>query len=164
MVLLAFAVAGLVASVIAHVSTFLGVDPQEVFPPVWLLHFGIFAVGIPLAILQKRDNVGRSFTALFSPKWMRTGLQVLFVYTVFNFFSNMQSGQARSGSHGYQIVSHGRVVQQLDEAGYHRARAREVRVFSGHWMLFYGAMAMILFEQRRRPAAAASTEQESAQS
>jgi len=41
------AVIGLLSSMVAHLSTFLGINPQDVFPPVWSLHILIFVVWAP---------------------------------------------------------------------------------------------------------------------
>jgi hypothetical protein len=48
------AVIGFLLSVIVHSLTFLGVDPQEDFRFVWLLHVEIFAVWIPAVIISKK--------------------------------------------------------------------------------------------------------------
>src|SRR5687768_4728363 len=90
------AVIGLLLSAAAHVSTFFGVDPQELFPGIWLLHIGIFVVFVPAVVLQgaarrkpegggggkKRDGGNPLANA---PRWVRWGVGALFVYTFLNF-------------------------------------------------------------------------------
>ncbi len=54
------AIFGLISSGIAHFSTFLGINPQRVFPRVWALHVLIFVVWLPVVFAYRniwgRDN------------------------------------------------------------------------------------------------------------
>jgi hypothetical protein len=150
------AMVGLIASAAAHFSTFAGVDPQELFPYVWLLHIGIFFVVIPAIAIQntvprdvsshaaKRSNFNDAFAD--APPWMRTLSKLLFAYMFVNFaiFAFMMRGGSPHREDGrYVLSSHGRVSRQISEEEYHRYRGYEVRGFSGHWMGFY-AMGMTL--------------------
>jgi hypothetical protein len=117
------AVAGLIASVIAHVSSLLGV-PQPFGPAVWLLHAGIFVVWLPAVVVAMRLARGAKQADFWKatlrgcPSWMRRGFYVLFAYAFINFFVGIALG-LESGSDN-------------------------LRLFSGHWTLFYYAgMAML---------------------
>ena len=80
------AAAGLLLSIAVHVSTFLGVDPQQV-SRLWLLHVGAIALGVP-AILSARRAHGEpengSFAGLFpkAPRWMIVATGSVLVYAV----------------------------------------------------------------------------------
>ena len=149
------ATVGLIASAAAHFSTFAGVDPQELFPWVWVLHIGIFLVFIPAIAIQntlRRNATGNGrgdFNDAFAgaPAWMRTLCKLLFAYMFVNFaiFAfMMRSGSPHRVNGTYVLSSHGKVSRQISEEEYHRYRGYEVRGFSGHWMGFYAfAMTMI---------------------
>jgi hypothetical protein len=142
---------GLVASAVAHFSTFAGVDPQQVFPAVWLLHIGIFIVFIPAVATQNskrsiQDKKSAQFGPL-APVWMKKLTGALFMYMFINFaiFIYMMSGGSPSQRDGgYVLQSHGKVIRQISEHEYHRYRAYEVRGLSGHWMAFYSIAMTIL--------------------
>jgi len=155
-----FAMVGLIASAIAHFSTYAGVDPQEAFPAVWLLHVGIFVVWIPALMVQNRlrpQNASRDLLG-GAPRWMRLLTGTLFAYALLNFIvflllmPNKVGGSTHRNADGtYTITKRGEVVYQMDEAGYHHYRALEVRGFSGHWMLFYSAgMTMVAAGMRAK--------------
>jgi hypothetical protein len=162
---IALAILGLVASAVAHSSTFFGVDPQAAFPPVFLLHIGIFLVWIPAVVSQvSRTSVTdarpRRFDVAFphAPHWMKLLTGLLFAYGIVNFllflFLITGSEAPRREPDGTFTANKGQRV--ITKAAYHRLRALEVRGFSGHWMLFYAAGMTILTSERRRAAALAA--------
>jgi hypothetical protein len=65
--LLAFV--GLPLSVIAHVSTFVGVDLQDPVPAIWLLQVGIFVVFFPAVLVspKKGKDQPKRMVGQFSP-------------------------------------------------------------------------------------------------
>jgi hypothetical protein len=156
---IALALIGFAASVAVHVSTFLGADPQEWSPPVWLLHVGIFAVFVPAILLQKRTKKSRGGNVLSAaPPWMRLTLGTLFGYCFLNFavFSARMDGTPGEGPKAGSFIlhNHGRFVRSITAPEYHHYRALVVRGFSGHWMLFYAASAATIYSatSHARPA------------
>jgi hypothetical protein len=150
--LLLLSVLGLVLSALVHFSTFLGVDPQEAVPPVWLLHVGVFVVFVPAFFVsaQGPPDLGQkpSLNRLFAhaPAWMRLLVRVAFVYAILNFaafFVTVAAAPGRpvvTGPGTYALRGkRGAAVRPITAAEYHACRARAVRGFSGHWMLFYAA-------------------------
>ena len=122
--ILAFLAAlGFVASVTCHVLGWLHVDPpggQWVF----MLHVGWLALWFPLVIFANRtmpkgakSNIDHLFAV--SPKWVGRAVTGLFIYAILNFIYFFYSGSQypKNGVPSYV----------------------ELRGFSGHWMLFYGA-------------------------
>src|SRR4051812_28257815 len=87
------ATVGLIASALAHFSTFVGVDPQEVCPWIWVLHIGIFLVWIPGIAVQNslrsagvgRDKRGSNQWFADAPPWLAMLSKFLFVYMFVNF-------------------------------------------------------------------------------
>src|SRR4051812_37949706 len=87
---LALAVAGLVLSLIAHVSAILG-QPQPMGAAAWALHVGIFVVWPPaliasrrLAADPKRKDYGR-VDLRGCPRWVGWMTAGFFAYAVVNF-------------------------------------------------------------------------------
>ena len=157
-VLFLISVIGLVASAIAHFSTFFGINPQRVFPSVWVLHVLIFVVWFPVVIscrkLCTNDN-RKDFWKLAtrnSPNWMKRLCVIFFVYAFFNFFCAfvLSEGGNPSEIDGRKVLSnHGEIIRELTDEEYDQLQAYEVRGFSGHWLVFYAAGMTVLYSRLR---------------
>ena len=152
---LALSALGFIASAIVHILALAGLT-LPIGDGVFVLHVGIFAVWFPAVIAAMRLGRGAdrggwlAFGSSFDrwkamlagcPDWMRYALVVLFVYAFANFFLGM-----RNLPHG---ASHKWVISSTSNA---EAPALTVRLFSGHWLVFYGAAFAILYSAWRRPA------------
>ena len=130
------ALAGLVASVIVHGCSLLGL-PQPFGEAAWGLHVGIFVVWFPAVLVAQKLTRGAKQADFWKaalrgcPAWMRTTLYVLFAYVFVNFFVGIALGPD-------------------SEAG-------QFRLFSGHWMVFYFAAFAMLWSAEQLGEAAAST-------
>jgi hypothetical protein len=141
------AVVGLCLSVTAHIATFFGVDPQQTFPSVWLLHDGIFVIWLPAIIFTNRRSKEGSKSNPWAtilagtPPWMGAMIGPLLAYAGFNFFFTifvLLGGHSPTSENGtFALKDHSRVIRTLTEAEYHRYRAYEARVSSGHSIVFY---------------------------
>ena len=148
------AVFGLVASAVAHASTFLGVNPQRAFPPVWMLHVLVFMVWFPVVISCRkiRAKCGRKdfwkVATRGAPAWMKALTVGLIAYAFFNFFFVtfvLGEGGVPAELDGKKVIhSHGKVIRELTDAEYERQQTYVVRAFSGHWMLFYAVGMTVL--------------------
>jgi hypothetical protein len=165
------AILGFTASVIVHGSTFVGRLPLGM-NRAWPLHIGIFLVFVPALLLQRRVAGGKrkgSWREQFAhaPRWMMRLLSGLFLYTLVNFAAGMvmtgafsgESITTRDGKH--VVVRQRQVVRPVDDAEYQQYQERELRLFSGHWMLFYWAAAVMITDGllRRRGEAPAALPQ-----
>jgi hypothetical protein len=128
---------GFLLSVAAHLSAILGA-PIPGGEGVWLLHVGIFVVWLPSVYFMRastRDqNRKRVLQRLMSvyPTWVRWAAGALAVYVFASFF--VLTSQAQSPRHSRLIIT-----------------PLQIRIFSGHWMIFYGAAFLILYATRRSP-------------
>jgi hypothetical protein len=82
---------GLVASATVHVAALFGV-PSPFGEGTWILHFGIFVVGLPaVRVLQplarefEQNDLWRA-ALRGCPEWMRRMTSAIFGYAVLNFF------------------------------------------------------------------------------
>ena len=156
-VLAAIAAVGFFASLAVHVCALLGIDAQARFPFVWLLHVGIFVVFVPAAIAQKRASKPgsrSSWNDLLLPAWMKALGPVLFIYAIVNFMIAMHGapGKTRLDHGRHVVVERGAVVRVLADEEFHANEATVLRMFSGHWMMFYaGAFAMLYARRRDEP-------------
>lgn len=149
----------LVASALTHFSTFLGINPQRAFPPVWAFHVLLFVVWIPMVSLCREICAGDNrkdywkIATHYAPYWMKVLCIALLVYTFFNFFFTifvLNEGGVPAKLNGKKVLhSHGRVIRELTDEEYEKHQAYSVRTFSGHWMLFY-CVAMTVFYSRMR--------------
>jgi hypothetical protein len=154
------AAVGFLASVAVHISALAGMDVAAAFPAVWALHAGIFAVFVPFILAARKEYGGRVTLTNASkdlpPSVVAFGA-ALFAYAVVNFgISIIQTGGGNAVQQGAQYVLkvHGAVVRTLTLAEYSALKATEVRLFSGHWMVFYFIpAAYFLFHRPNVPAA-----------
>jgi hypothetical protein len=122
---------GFILSVAAHLAAIVG-SPIPFGKAVWALHIGIFVVWLPTVLVGIRFTRGcnrRDYwkVALAGcPKWIRTGLYLLFGYAMLNFIVFIAMTPAQSRPKG-------------------DAPPEVVRGFSGHWMVFYGAAFATLY-------------------
>lgn len=126
LLLATMAAVGFLTSLACHLMGWLQIEPTW-GKSVLVLHLGIFGVWIPLIFFANRTmpkhargNAEHLFKAM--PKWGRTVIGSLFVYTLFNFLYFIYCKR--------QYPRH--------EVPF----SVELRGASGHWMLFYGVAAM----------------------
>jgi hypothetical protein len=154
----------LLVGLAVHASTFLGVDPMEVWPGVMFLHLTIFPPFIAAVYYASRaggkGQPSPDPVAGTVPLWLQIMTGVFFAYAFVNFaaFIILNEGgspHARDGK--FVLSSHGKVLRELSEEEYHRHQAYVVRGASGHWMLFASGSLMFLVgaaKHRRRSAGA----------
>lgn len=93
------------------------------------LHVGVFVVFIPAVLLQKRLVISGNRSQIWAellrgcPGWVKPTLYLLFGYAFLNFFRDFVNRP--------QVPS------------------PPLRMFSGHWMLFYFAAFAIIWSYRR---------------
>lgn len=123
---------GLLLSICSHLAALAGL-PIPGGNLVWALHMGIFVVWLPTVLVahrMARHGKRSDFWKLVlsgCPPWVRYALYGLFGYAAINF-----------------------VLGSIDVSGRHArptaaSPAAEVRLFSGHWMIFYGAAFATLY-------------------
>jgi len=138
--LLILALAAFILSLLAHILSFFDVDVQSEYPYVWLLHIGIFVIFIPaIMFLKKRQQ---SEILARTPPAFRVLAIALFIYAFFNFFFTifvLKKGGCNPVSENgtYFLKNKGHIVREISENEYEKQRAYDVRLFSGHWMVFY---------------------------
>jgi hypothetical protein len=154
----ALAAVSLVFSAVVHFSTFVGVDPDDLFPPVWFLHLGAMVVFIAAMCADKSAKtdplLGRA------PRWMACVLKVLLAYGFVNgaivVFLNHQldsEGTPSKRDDGTYVVRfHGEVVRSINAEEFHRYQGYIARFFSGGWMAFYTWSLTMLVSSSRTPA------------
>ena len=157
------AVVCLVASVVVHVSTFFGVNPQRVFPAVWVLHALVFVVWFPVVLSCQRACKGhyaKDFWRIamrYAPTWMKSLSVVLFAYGFVNFFITFlvlgEGGVPVESGVRKTLESHGTVIRELTDEEFELHEAYGLRGFSGHWMIFYSIGMTVLCSRLRDDAA-----------
>lgn len=149
---------GFLMSLGVHVAALAGLPVQDQLPQVWALHVGIFAVFVPAVFHLRKHTDANDPLALFRglPSWAVFAVLTLFIYAFINFFVALSATggatpDVRDGR--YVLQKKGHIVREINEAEYRAVRAAEVRLFSGHWLLFY-AIPVAVFLFRRRPSEA----------
>ena len=125
------AAAGFCVSLLVHLAAWAGIAPPTA---AWALHIGIFVIWLPAVFASQRltkDFKQREFwTAALrgAPPWASTALKWLTGYALVNFLL---------------------FIFQTTQASGAPSAALEARGFSGHWMIFYGAGAAVLYSAAR---------------
>jgi hypothetical protein len=155
----ALSIAGFGLSLGAHVLSFFGVSLTDRVPLTWVLHLGIFVVVLPLFLVARsHSRPGSSsdrWKLLFwkHPSWVIGAVEALIAYAVINFgvvFYLSRGGKPEIVDNQIVLESHGRVIRRLTAEEYEYQRALTTRMFSGHWMLFYGIPLLYLGFGRRQ--------------
>ena len=146
-ILFVISICGLIVSTIAHIATLFGVNPQNVFPEVWGLHFLLLAVWIPIILINRKiatgDNRKNVLKTIMkhTPYWLKALSAVLFIYAFISFFYSvfvLNSGGVPSIVSGQKVLeSHGKIIRILTEQEYELHQAYAVRAFSSIWLIFY---------------------------
>ena len=70
---------------------------------------------------------------------------LFYAFINFGLFMFTQHGTAFIKNGQYVLESHGHFIKNLNEAEYRYYRSGELRVFSGHWIAFYGVAMAALY-------------------
>ena len=170
-VFLLLSLAGFIASVVVHVSSFSAATPVGMHR-AWPLHIGIFIVFLPMALLQQRQRRSGGVSDAGSgrkdesprghtPRWMRwvSGLCVAYAAVSFLLFTGGAMVHEREGTiatvDGRHVLrSHGEVVRPVSDQELRAHEAHVSRYFSAYWMVFYWVSFAGIYDglSRRREA------------
>ena len=159
-----FAATGWTLGLIVHILSLADYDVEDKVPFVWILHLGIFVVWLPTILnlrkneefiayrkskMMNRMNPFGFLKIIFkqTPIWLRIIAIGGFLYAGINFmlFITSQHGTPGIQDGQYILHNHGYVIKTLTEQEYHHYKANIVRGFSGHWLVFYGLAAAVLY-------------------
>lgn len=146
-----FAALGFAASLAVYLYTYTGDSVSRQFPPIWLLHVGIFVVFAPAAVIVAREQKAGSLFDLLSsyPKWVIAAavvLQLSMPIIGLPAFTSLE-GSPEETTTGYVLNNHGK-MRVLSREQYLAAKALEDRGFSAIWLDFYGISALFWLGRR----------------
>lgn len=159
------AVTGWVVGLIVHVLAIANTDVTDKVPFVWgVLHIGVFVVWLPTILILKKSKAVQELQktgtlntmnpvvilkAIFhgTPTWLTVvAIGVLFYATISSMLLMISySGVADIQDGQYILHNHGQFIKKLTEQEYHYHMVNRLRVFSGHWLAFYGLAVAVLF-------------------
>lgn len=135
------AVPGLIAGIYVFIASFFGLSIDNLGGKALLLHFGIFALAIPLIFVERWSKGVDPFRG--KPRWVLRSMQILFVLFVVVFFTFLALSHAASPEiiHGEHVLNdHGKIVRYISEREYLFLKGWELRLFASGWMLAYYAL------------------------
>lgn len=154
------AVAGWVLSFIVHLLSIAKYDITDKIPYIWALHIFLFVVWLPaiLYLVKGKEFKNISQSAVFKsiykkrPFWLITICIICFIYAGINFsiYLNSYIGSADIIDGQYVLQDKGALIKNITEEEYHEYNAAQTRAFSGHWLVFYGIAAAILFPSKKQ--------------
>jgi hypothetical protein len=129
-----------------HISTFFG----YAYYPVLLFVFLLFIVWPTIVWMwrrmPKRNLVSEIFGAI--PRWMKITTAGLFAYVFLNYFlcrALNDGGQPiRLPDHRYVLQNGEQIIRVLTEKEYAWAQAYQVRMLTGHLLVFYGLAVLAI--------------------
>lgn len=149
-VLATAAVPGLVAGISIFIASFLGLTMDKLEAKAFLLHLGIFAIGIPLIFVEKWSKGVYPFRG--KPRWVLRGMQILFLVFVvlfFTFLALSHAGSLEVVNGEYVLNSHGKIIEHISERDYLFLKGWELRSFASGWILAYFALMMYWWYPRQ---------------
>jgi hypothetical protein len=152
----------LALSLIIHFSTY---GPLQIFTMdnVWVMHVAVLVVfGVMIFIAKKFKNEKKREQGQKYVDWFRDNLNsqlmgrnnlminaipgrlfflgIVTVIYVFANFINCMIGMEFGGPHiengQYLLKNHGNIIRVLSETEFIKMKAYELRLFSGHWLIF----------------------------
>ncbi|MBI4670414.1 MAG: hypothetical protein HY741_01930 [Chloroflexi bacterium] len=154
--LLALAAFGLLSTLALHVFTFLRLELEPLRPLYALAFIGVFVVVVPMIFFgsraERKNADAWSKTMRYAPRGWNAFVVVLLLYVAFNFFTMLNANSSASPTikdGKYVLTSHGAVVKQLTASEYTQAVAYDLRLWSGHPLVFYAGAFGFLYAMKR---------------
>jgi hypothetical protein len=143
---------GLIASIEIFVASFYGQTLDKLGAKAFLLHLGIFALVIPLAVVERSSKGVNEIGG--RPRWVARSIQLLFllsamVFLVFLALSHAAAPEIINGE--YVLNNHGKIIGVISEREYLVLKGWELRLFASGWMAFYYALMMDWWFPHREP-------------
>ncbi len=143
---------GFILGIYIFIASFYGLTLDKLGAKAFLLHLGIFALAIPLAVVEGWSKGVNPFRG--KPRWVVRSMQILFLLFVALFFvflalSHAASPEIINGE--YVLNSHGKIVGFISERDYLFLKGWELRFFASGWMVVYYALMMYWWFPRREP-------------
>jgi hypothetical protein len=134
---------GLIAAIYIFVASFFGLTMDKLGAKAFLLHAGVFAIGIPLIFVEQWSKGVNPF--LGKPRWFIRSAQTLFFaflacFLTFFMLSHGASPEIVNGE--YVLNSHGKMLGYISERSYFSLRGWELRMFAAGWILIYYVLMM----------------------
>jgi hypothetical protein len=166
-----FAATGWTLGLTAHLLSIADIDVQEKVPYIWILHIGIFIVWLPTIFdLRKNEDLKAYqkagmlnslnpfgvFKVIFknTPNWLKMIAIIGFYYAFVNFvylvFMTSSVGTPDIKDGQFTLQDHGQFIRTLTSREYHHYKAAEMRLFSGHWIAFYGLAMAVLYPVKKQ--------------
>lgn len=138
------ALGALVTSLSIYAMSFFGITMEQLGILPFVLHVGIFALMVPMGIIEYPASQERSFYwkgfSVGKPDWVPrviSGLGIFFIVQ-FALFLFMSHGAAPRIVAGTSVLDdHGHIVKVLTESQYRRLKGYELRPFAALWIFAY---------------------------
>ncbi len=141
---------GFLAGIYIFIASFFGLTMDKLGARAVLLHLGIFALFLPLVIVERRSKGVDPFAG--RPRWVVRSMQILgllcvVVFFVFLALSHAASPEIINGA--YVLNNHGKIVGYISERDYLFLKGWELRLFASGWIFFYYTLMMNWWFTRR---------------
>jgi hypothetical protein len=141
---------GFLAGISIFIASFFGLTIDRLGASAVLLHVGIFALFLPLVIVERWSKGVDPFGG--RPRWVVRSIKILgllcvVVFFVFLALSHAASPEIIDGA--YVLNNHGKIIGYISEKDYLFLKGWELRLFASGWMFFYYTLMMNWWFPRR---------------
>jgi hypothetical protein len=143
---------GFFAGAYIFIASFFGFTMEKLGAKPFLLHIGVFALAIPLAIVDRWSKGVNPISG--KPRWVVRSMQILGLLCiallfVFLALSHAASPEIINGE--YVLNDGGKIASYISEREYFFLKGWELRLFASGWMLAYYALMMHWWFPRQEP-------------
>jgi hypothetical protein len=142
-VMAAAAAPGLITGTYMFIANFFGLTMDKLGARAFLLHLGIFALAIPLVIVEQWFKGLNPLSG--KPRWVVRSTQILGLVCVSFFFVFLSLSHAASPeiiNGEFVLNNHGKIVGYISERGYLFLKGWELRLFASGWIFAYYALVV----------------------
>lgn len=137
---------------LVHLSTFLDLNPKTEMGQWWyFLQVGSLVCFLLPLILLSRNMYSNPYSDA-SGWWVLFAVSI--VYALFNFIFTLmvlnKGGSPEFLEGTYALISHGKVIEFLNDAEFARHSIYEQRSYSGHWFLTYVLPVILVRSNKSR--------------
>jgi hypothetical protein len=141
-----FSLIGFISAFLVHFLTVLGVNLFALSNYTFILHALIFIPFFSMIFSARttHPNLEKGgFNKLLlsrAPKKISLFFKIILIYVAINFvigLFSLNEGHPEIGNGVYIIEDRGDYVRDISQQEYHALKRMELRMFSGHWLVFF---------------------------
>jgi len=130
-------------SLIIHLISYFNINIVDKIPFIYILPIIliVFLLLMFFSLIKSKTESFSIYKVFFKsmPKWVPKIVIILGIYYLINFFLSLswKGLPTKTENNKYKIINNDRVVRELTEEEYNTLKAKELRIDSSCWLLFF---------------------------